>query len=42
MFTSLHHFNLIVSDMEKTKEFYNHRLGLEIAMETVIEEGILN
>ena len=38
MFTGLHHFNLIVSDMEKTKEFYNGRLGLEIALETVIED----
>ena len=38
MFTGLHHFNLIVSDMEKTKEFYNRRLGLEIALETVIED----
>lgn len=38
MFTGLHHFNLIVSDMEKTKEFYNNRLGLDIALETVIED----
>jgi len=38
MFKSVHHFNLIVSDMEKTKEFYNKILGLDIAMETVIED----
>lgn len=38
MLIGLHHFNLIVSDMEKTKEFYNKRLGLEIALETVIED----
>jgi catechol 2,3-dioxygenase-like lactoylglutathione lyase family enzyme len=34
----LHHFNLIVSDMAKTKEFYHDRLGLEIALETKIED----
>jgi lactoylglutathione lyase len=38
MFTALHHFNLIVSDMQKTKDFYNRLLGLEIALETVIED----
>jgi len=39
MLKALHHFNLIVSDMQKTKEFYNGRLGLEIAVETVIEDA---
>ena len=39
MLKALHHFNLIVSDMEKTKEFYNCRLGLEVALETVIEDA---
>jgi len=39
MFKGLHHFNLIVSDMEKTKAFYNGTLGLEIAVETVIEDN---
>jgi catechol 2,3-dioxygenase-like lactoylglutathione lyase family enzyme len=34
----LHHFNLIVSDMRRTKEFYHGRLGLEIALETTIED----
>lgn len=38
MFRSLHHFNLIVSDMEKTKAFYNGLLGLEIALETEIDD----
>lgn len=38
MFKGLHHFNLIVADMEKTKEFYHQRLGLEMALETVIED----
>ena len=33
MFRALHHFNLIVSDKEKTKAFYNGLLGLEIALE---------
>ena len=39
MFTGLHHFNLIVRDKEKTKAFYNGILGLEIALETVIEDA---
>jgi catechol 2,3-dioxygenase-like lactoylglutathione lyase family enzyme len=38
MLKALHHFNLIVSDKEKTKEFYAKKLGLEIAVETVIED----
>src|SRR6476659_5319814 len=38
MFTALHHFNLIVSDKEKTKQFYNGVLGLEIALETEIDD----
>lgn len=39
MFTGLHHFNLIVADKEKTKAFYNGLLGLEIALETEIEDN---
>jgi catechol 2,3-dioxygenase-like lactoylglutathione lyase family enzyme len=39
LFTGLHHFNLIVQDKEKTKAFYNGTLGLEIALETVIEDS---
>jgi glyoxylase I family protein len=35
---NLHHFNLIVSDRERTKAFYNGILELEIALETVIED----
>ena len=38
MFRGLHHFNLIVSDKEKTKAFYNQLLGLEIALETEIDD----
>ena len=38
MFHGLHHFNLIVSDRKKTKAFYNGVLGLEIALETEIED----
>jgi len=38
MFKGVHHFNLIVSDMEKSKKFYHQILGLEIALETVIED----
>jgi catechol 2,3-dioxygenase-like lactoylglutathione lyase family enzyme len=38
MLQALHHFNLIVSDMEKTKAFYNDVLGLEIALETEIDD----
>lgn len=38
MFKALHHFNVIVSDIEKTKKFYNQILGLEIAVETLIED----
>lgn len=38
MFRGLHHFNLIVSDMKTTKAFYHGVLGLEIALETEIED----
>ena len=38
MFRALHHFNLIVSDKEKTKAFYHDVLGLEIALETEIDD----
>ncbi len=33
MIKGLHHTNLVVSDMEKTKDFYTRVLGLEIAFE---------
>ena len=39
MLKALHHVNLIVSDMEKTKRFYNGILELPIALETVIEDA---
>jgi catechol 2,3-dioxygenase-like lactoylglutathione lyase family enzyme len=38
MLRALHHFNLIVSDKEKTKRFYHDTLGLEIALETEIDD----
>jgi glyoxylase I family protein len=38
MLSGLHHFNLIVADKEKTKAFYHDLLGLEIALETEIED----
>jgi catechol 2,3-dioxygenase-like lactoylglutathione lyase family enzyme len=38
MLRALHHFNLIVSNMKRTKEFYHGQLGLEIALETEIED----
>jgi glyoxylase I family protein len=38
MFSGLHHVNLIVSDKEETKAFYNGVLGLEIALETEIND----
>jgi catechol 2,3-dioxygenase-like lactoylglutathione lyase family enzyme len=38
MFSGLHHFNLIVADKEKSKAFYHGLLGLEIALETEIED----
>lgn len=37
MFKALHHFNVIVSDIERTKQFYNQTLGLGMAVETAIE-----
>ena len=39
MLKSVHHLNLIVSDMAMTKRFYHETLGLEIALETVIEDA---
>jgi catechol 2,3-dioxygenase-like lactoylglutathione lyase family enzyme len=37
-FRNFHHVNLIVSDREKTKAFYHGILGLEIAIESAIED----
>ena len=39
LFAGLHHVNLIVSDKEKTKAFYHGVLGLEIALETEIDDA---
>jgi glyoxylase I family protein len=38
MFTGFHHANIIVSDLERSKRFYTEILGLQIAMETEIDE----
>jgi catechol 2,3-dioxygenase-like lactoylglutathione lyase family enzyme len=38
MFSGVHHFNLIVADKEKTKAFYYGLLGLEIVLETEVED----
>lgn len=39
MLKSVHHLNLIVSDMDRTNRFYHETLGLEIALESVIEDS---
>ena len=39
MIKGLHHTNIVVSDMEQTKEFYTKILGLEISFETLIEDA---
>lgn len=39
MFTGLHHGNVVVSDLERSKRFYTEVLGLQIAMETEIDEA---
>jgi catechol 2,3-dioxygenase-like lactoylglutathione lyase family enzyme len=38
MIKGMHHANVVVSDMEKTKAFCIQILGFEIALETVIDE----
>ncbi len=42
MIKGLHHTNLVVSDMEKTKDFYTEVLGLEISLEKSIEGAELS
>ncbi len=39
MIKGLHHTNIVVSDMAKTKQFYTETLGLEIAFEASIEDS---
>lgn len=39
MIKGMHHANVVVSDMEKTKRFYTRILGLEIALETSIDDS---
>jgi|SRR5687768_3463725 len=38
MITKLNHANLIVSNLERSKKFYTEVLGLEVLMETEIDE----
>ena len=38
MITGLHHGNIVVSDIERSKRFYTEVLGLQVAMETEIDE----
>ncbi len=39
MITGFHHGNIIVSDIEKSKKFYQQILGFEVAMETEIDDA---
>ena len=39
MITGLHHGNIVVSDIERSKKFYTQILGLQIVMETEINES---
>ena len=38
MISGLHHGNIIVSDIERAKKFYADVLGLQVAMQTEIDE----
>jgi len=38
MIEGLHHCNIIVSDIERSKRFYTEVLGLKVAMEIVIDD----
>ncbi len=38
MIKGLHHTNIVVSDMARTKRFYTETLGLEISLEVSIED----
>ena len=37
MFTGLHHVNIVVSDIERSKKFYTEVLGMQVTIETEIE-----
>ncbi len=39
MIKGLHHTNIVVSDMARTKRFYTETLGLEISLEVSIEDS---
>lgn len=38
MFTGMHHANIVVSDLEKSKKFYTEVLGLQVALQTEIDD----
>jgi catechol 2,3-dioxygenase-like lactoylglutathione lyase family enzyme len=38
MIKGMHHANVVVSDMERTKKFYAQVLGLQVALETLIDD----
>jgi glyoxylase I family protein len=38
MIKGMHHANVVVSDMERTKKFYTQVLGLQIALEASIDD----
>jgi len=37
MFTGLHHVNIVVADIERSKKFYTEVLGMQVTIETEIE-----
>lgn len=39
MINGLHHTNIVVSDMSRTKRFYTEVLGLEISLEVSIDDS---
>ncbi len=39
MIKGLHHTNIVVSDMNRTRQFYTETLGLEISLEVSIEDN---
>ena len=39
LFKGLHHFNVVVSDLEASKEFYSQILNLELILETEVDDS---
>ncbi len=39
LFKGLHHFNVVVSDLETSKEFYSQILNLELILETEVDDS---